>query len=154
MATSAHDTYLESRILAAEPLELVRILYRLAIDKVREAREHMERGDIAARAKAISTASQAIGELHGSLDPAAGGDVARRLAQLYEYMQRRLLEASVRQSAEPLNEVLGLLATLSEAWQRIRTEPTAPAPAAPAAMPYLDDAPARSLEYASHSWSA
>jgi flagellar secretion chaperone FliS len=154
MATSAHDTYLESRILAADPLELVRVLYRLAIDNVREARENMEKGDIPARAKAISTASQAIGELHGSLDPAAGGEIARRLAQLYEYMQRRLLEASLRQSVEPLNEVLGLLSTLSEAWQAIRTDPAPAAFAPPAGMPYLEETPALQQEYASQSWSA
>lgn len=153
MATSVHETYLESRVLAADPVELVRILYRLAIDRVREAREHLEKGDIAARGKAISTAAQAIGELHGSLDFAAGGEIARRLSQLYDYMQRRLLDASLRQSAEPLNEVLGLLSTLSEAWQAVGIEPAAPA-AAPAPLPYLDETPAPEYAYAGLSWSA
>jgi flagellar protein FliS len=153
MATSAHETYLEARILAADPLELVRILYRLAIDRVREAREHLEKGEVAARGKAISSASQAIGELHGSLDMAAGGEIARRLSQLYDYMQRRLLEASLHQSAEPLNEVLGLLSTLSEAWQAVRLEPAAPAHQ-PATFPYRDETPSQDYAYAGQSWSA
>jgi flagellar protein FliS len=153
MATSAHETYLESRILTADPMELVRILYRLAIDRVREARGHLEKGDIAARAKAISTASQAIGELHGSLNLEAGGEIARRLSELYDYMQRRLLEATLRQSIEPLDEVLGLLSTLSEAWQGARPEPVSP-PVQPAAMPYLDESPAAGYAYAAQSWSA
>src|SRR5206468_2046051 len=37
-------------------------------------------------------------------------------AQLYDYMQRRLLEANMKQADAPLSEVLGLLSTLSEAW--------------------------------------
>ncbi len=153
MATSAHETYLESRILTADPVELVRILYRLAIDQVREAREHLDKGDIAARGKAISAASQAIGELHGSLDMPAGGEIAQRLSQLYDYMQRRLLDASLHQSTEPLNEVLGLLSTLAEAWQAVRLEP-APEASSPAPLPYLDETPTPEYAYAGHSWSA
>jgi len=151
MATSAHDAYLESRILAADPLELVRILYRVAIDKIREAREHLEKGDIAARSKAISTASQALGELTASLDPQAGGEVSRRLAQLYDYMQWRLVDANFHQSAEPLNEVLGLLTTLSEAWQNIKLEPRVVAAAAGGPR-YLEEAPAE-MQYATQDWS-
>jgi flagellar protein FliS len=140
MATSAHDAYLESRVLTADPLELVRILYRLAMDRIRDARQYLEAGDVVARSKAISTASEALGELACSLDHQAGGELSRRLAQLYEYMQWRLVEANFHQSAEQLNEVLGLLSTLSEAWQEIKPEHQS---AAPAAQPlWHEDSPA------------
>jgi flagellar protein FliS len=152
MAASAYDAYLESRVLSADPLELVRILYRVAIDRIREAREHLAKGDIAARSKAISVASQALTELRTSLDFEGGGQVSRRLAQLYDYMLWRLVDANYHQTAGPLDEVLGVLTTLSEAWNGIRAEPQ---PAArPAAEPrYLEEQPA-DLEYASHGWSA
>jgi flagellar protein FliS len=151
MATSAHDAYLESRILSADPLELVRVLYRIAIDKIREAREHLQKGDVAARSKSISVASQALGELAASLDHQAGGDVSRRLAQLYDYMLWRLVDANFHQSAGPLDEVLGLLTTLSEAWQQIKIEPrVAPAPAGQ--LHYLEE-PAAELQYATQDWS-
>jgi flagellar secretion chaperone FliS len=136
MASNAHDAYLENGVLTADPLELVRILYRLAMDRIRDARRHLEAGDAGARSKAISTASEALIELGSSLDPRAGGELSRRLAQLYEYMQWRLVEANFHQSAEPLNEVLSLLSTLSEAWREIRPEPR---PAAPAAQPHIYD---------------
>jgi flagellar secretion chaperone FliS len=131
MASSAHDAYLESKVLTADPLELVRMLYRLAMDRIRDARQYIEAGDAGARSKAISTASEALAELGCSLDYQAGGELSRRLAQLYEYMQWRLVEANFHQSAEPLNEVLSLLSTLSEAWQEIKPEPRAAAPDAP-----------------------
>jgi flagellar protein FliS len=38
---------------------------------------------------------------------------------LYDYMQRRLIEANYRQDAEALDEVSALLATLLEAWQAV-----------------------------------
>ncbi|RPI09038.1 MAG: flagellar protein FliS, partial [Acidobacteriales bacterium] len=130
-----------------------RILYRVAIDRVRETRDHLESGDVAARAKSISVASQAIGELSAALDHQAGGEISRRLSSLYDYMQGRLVDANYHQRVEPLNEVLGLLSTLSEAWQQVR--PERPPQAAPlATQPYLEDRPAGNLEYACQSWSA
>ena len=154
MSTSAYDTYLENRVLAADPIELVRILYRLAIDRIREAREHLEKGDVAGRSKAISVASEALLELNVSLDHEVGGELSRRLAQLYEYIVWRLLEANVQQSAEPLNEALKLLTTLLEAWQEINPEtPIAVPPAA--ASPWTEESPAEpALEHASNSWTA
>jgi flagellar protein FliS len=119
--TNAHDAYLESRILAADPVELVRILYRTAMDQVREARVHLANGDIAARSRAISKALAALLELSSSLNHETGGDLSRRLAELYDYMQQRLIQANFEQAEEPLNETAGLLATLLEAWQSVKS---------------------------------
>ena len=38
MGNNAHDAYLESRILTAEPMELIRLLYQAATGAVRDAR--------------------------------------------------------------------------------------------------------------------
>ena len=151
MAASAYDAYLESRVLSADPLELVRILYRVAIDRIREAREHLAKGDIAARSKSISVASQALAELSTSLDLQGGGEVSRRLAQLYDYMQWRLVDANFHQTAGPLEEVLGLLTTLSEAWNSIRVEPQPVV--TPGGEPRYLEEQAAGIEYASQGWS-
>ncbi len=152
VASSAQDAYLESRILTADPVELVRILYATAIGRVREAREHMQKGDVAARAKALSVAARAIFELNCSLDHEAGGEMSQRLAQLYEYIDWRLIEANIDQRVEPLNEVLGLLTTLAEAWQTMRSEPSAPS--TPAVGPrWVEEPSTETVQYASQSWS-
>ena len=127
MWQNAHDAYLENRVLSASPLELVHLLYQAATGAVREARRQLAAGEIAARSRAISKACGILMELVASLDHERGGELSHRLAQLYDYMQRRLLEANFRQVDEPLAEVLGLLATLSEAWQGIAQE-ARPAP--------------------------
>ena len=129
MYSSARDAYLESGILAADPIELVRILYRTALDSVAEARGHLASGDITARSKAISRAIGVIGELNSSLDHAAGGELSRSLTRLYEYMQSRLLQATLEQAQLPLDETAGLLATLLEAWQSVRPAPLSLPPA-------------------------
>lgn len=120
MWQSAQDSYLESRVLSADPVELIRMLYGAATASVQEARRHLAAGAIAERARAITKACQVLTELAVSLDYEHGGEIARRLAQLYEYMGRQLIEANVRQMDAPLEEVLNLLGTLSEGWDGIK----------------------------------
>lgn len=123
---NARDAYLESRVLSAGPMELVRILYQTAANEVRNARRHLEARDVMARSRAISKASEALLQLARALDLAKGGELAERLMQLYAYMLRRLTEANFQQMDAPLAEVLSLLATLSEGWDGIATAQPAP----------------------------
>jgi flagellar protein FliS len=151
--------YLESRILSADPVELICILYEHAILSVQVARDSIERRDIASRSKAISKAIAIIGELESSLNHGAGGEVAGNLARLYQYIRERLLAANSSQEAGPLVEVERLLKTVGEAWTAIRPEADAfPAPARdgeipPAAWGVLPVT--ESLDtHTAHSWSA
>ncbi|MFN7993813.1 MAG: flagellar export chaperone FliS [Bryobacteraceae bacterium] len=114
-----NNAYLESQILTADSLGLVQILYQGAIQAVRDAREHLAKKDIRARSAAISKAASFILELTASLDVANGGVIASNLGRLYQYMQERLVEANIKQTDGPLAETLGLLTTLSEAWQSV-----------------------------------
>jgi flagellar protein FliS len=59
-------------------------------------------------------------ELNAALDHSLGGEISSRLAALYDYMLRRLLEANMQKTDAPLAEVSRLLSTLSEGWQQAR----------------------------------
>ena len=132
MWNDASSSYLESQILTAEPIELVRLLYQGCMSAVREARRHLAEGEIAARSRAITKAQMILTELTSSLDHARGAEISRRLAQLYDYMQRRLIEANCQQADGPMAEVLGLLSTISEGWDGLhqQTAPDSPAESA------------------------
>jgi flagellar protein FliS len=155
MYQNAHETYLEGRIASADPLELVGLLYQGASGAVRDARRHLSDGDIAARSRAISKAYDILTELTVTLDHTTGGDLSRRLEQLYDYMQRRLLDANFQQADAPLVEVLALLATVGEAWDELRHRAAAQKPAAaPSQSSYWNPGvvPESALESA-HAWS-
>src|SRR5262245_43272704 len=109
MTRNPHDAYLESRILSAEPVELIRLMYQACTRAVRDARHYLASGEIAERSRSVSKASEILLELAGSLDHERGGEVSQKLVRLYDYMQRRLIEANFRKSDEPMAEVLGLL---------------------------------------------
>jgi flagellar secretion chaperone FliS len=128
--------YLESKILSADAVGLISILYDAALDSVRDAIELLRAEDIPARSQAICKALDIIDLLNASLDNQAGGDISRNLASLYVYIRQRLLDANLSQTEDPLAEVVSLLTTLAEAWRGIRSErETAEGASAPEVAP-------------------
>jgi len=119
MAIRAHDTYVVDKILSADPVELVRMLYRAAIESVERARQRLEARDIPGRSASITKGVEILSELAQSLNHETAPELGQRLAELYDYMQRRLLAANIEQADAPLAEVLRLLQTLAEAWKGV-----------------------------------
>jgi flagellar protein FliS len=125
------NPYFEQTILNADPTELIKMVYQRAISCVRDAREHLRHKRIAERSAAITRAYKALEELLAALRPEMAPDLAENLRGLYFYMQQRLLDANIQQADQPLEEVLGLLVTLAEAWSGVVAK-LAPSEAAPA----------------------
>jgi flagellar protein FliS len=152
MWRSAQDAYLESKVLSADPVELIGLLYQTGMGAVQEARGHLADGKILERSKAITRAGKVLIQLTSALDHERGGEISRRLGALYGYMLGRLGEANLRQRDEPMAEVLSLLATLAEGWEGVRpAAKAAPEPAADRWNPAATSEP--SPDYADHAWS-
>ncbi len=120
---NAHSQYLEAEVLSADPVQLISLLYRGALEAVTAARAHLQERDIRRRTRRINQAYEILFELIQSLDHTleknAGGEISQNLARLYAYMQTRLLEANSQQIEAPLTEVENLLTTLAEAWKAV-----------------------------------
>jgi flagellar protein FliS len=125
--------YVENDVLDKSPVELIRLLYSKAIDKLRQAIEHTAvdvatqgAGDIRERGACLARVMEIVAELQGALNPEAGGALAADLARLYDYMQRLLIEAATDSAAvQQLEEVKALLGNLYEGWSEC--EPQLPA---------------------------
>ena len=82
----------------------------------------MKNGETVAKGESLSKAISIISSgLQASLDVNAGGELAQHLYALYDYMSRRLLLANLHNNPEYVEEVAGLLAELSGAWEMIGT---------------------------------
>lgn len=114
MTGNPYESYVESQVLGASPVELVEVIYRGAIDAVGSARTHLAAGDIAARAAAVTRAMNLVGELVQSLNLEQGGALAADLRDLYDYTLRRLQAGNFEQADAPLAEAERLLMTLAE----------------------------------------
>lgn len=113
---------LETGVVAASPHQLIIMLYEGAELAVRMAIRHMNEHNIAKKSAAISKASTIILEgLQAALDTKNGGGLAQQLNALYDYMNKRLMLAHIKNETAPLEEVLGLLRELHGAWQQIGT---------------------------------
>lgn len=121
MAYTHSAQYLESEVYSADPLKLVNMLYRAAIESVGAAREHLAAGRIRERSQKVTKAWKIVQELRESLDAERGGELSARLSELYVYMQNRLIEANAQQKDAPLAEVEQILSTLHEGWQAAST---------------------------------
>ncbi len=113
-----YEQYLDSEVLAAEPIKLVQMLYRGALDAISGARRALVSGDIPTRSRLITKASAILNELALSLDHSKQPELCRNLVELYDYMLRRLIEANTQQIEPPLVEVERLLSDLLSAWQQ------------------------------------
>jgi flagellar protein FliS len=122
MPWQPEKAYLEAEVLTATPVRLVEILYDLAINSILSARQCCCTGDILGRGRFVSKAVEVLLELINGLDFQAGGELARNYGRLYDYCQRRLLQAHVEQSETMLQEVQSLLGEIREAWQVVVAE--------------------------------
>ena len=116
----------------ADPHRLILMLFDGARTAIIMARAHMERNEIAEKGAAISKAIDIVENgLLASLDVNSGGELAERLAALYQYISHRLLWANLKNNLAALDEANQLLGELQSAWAMIG--PSAASQAAAAA---------------------
>lgn len=109
-------------VAAADPHRLIVMLIDGALDRIHMARGCIERKDLVEKAKLLNRTVSIVGELRASLDAKAGGQIAANLAELYDYICRRLLKANSESNALILDEVTRLLHEIRSAWLAIPPE--------------------------------
>ena len=110
----------ESRAAAADPIELVTMLYdelETAIGVLGAMLRQSQR--ISATEPAHRARAILIG-LDAGLDREAGGDVAAALSRVYRSMRRKLDEAVQQNDAQALADILEGIVTISSAWRQLR----------------------------------
>jgi len=109
-------------VAASDPHRLIVMLLDGALERIATARGCMQRNETSEKARLINRAMSIIGELRNSLDLRNGGQIAANLAELYDYMCRRLLLATTENKVEMLDEISTLLHEIRNAWLAIAPE--------------------------------
>ncbi|GGY70066.1 B-type flagellar protein FliS [Cellvibrio zantedeschiae] len=114
---------LETQINNASPHRLIQLLMEGALERLNGAKAAIDRGDTATKGALIGKAMGIISGLRASLDMSVEGtELPERLDNLYDYMGRRLLEASAFNKAEIVSEVIELLKTIKSGWDGIEPQ--------------------------------
>ena len=114
------DAY--GRVEQANGHELIRLLLDTLSVRITEAKNCIEQDDINEKIVRLTKALNILDGLRMSLNEEDGGDIARNLDDLYDYMQRRLVEANAHNDVSILVEIKGLVDEIKDAWSQIPLE--------------------------------
>ncbi len=104
------------------PHRLVTLLLEGAVDRLALAKGHTAQGVIHEKDRNIRSVMAILDGLRMSLNKKAGGEIAENLDQLYDYMNRRLLEANLKNDLSMMDEVIALLHEIRSGWVAIGGE--------------------------------
>ena len=110
----------ESRASAADPIELVTMLYDELETAVGVLAAMVRQGQRVSATEPAHRARAILIGLDVGLDHENGGDVAEALARVYRSMRRKLDNAVAANDAEELDELLKGIVTVSSAWRQLR----------------------------------
>jgi flagellar secretion chaperone FliS len=124
MLTQYTNQYQRTQVMTSSRVQIVVLLYDAAIQSIELARAGIESNDPKEKGRFLGRAISIIGELNSVLDFEQGGEIARSLHRLYEYMLSELVTANVRNDARRLDGPHRCLTTLREGWREIAAQQT------------------------------
>ncbi len=114
---NAYAQYKNSKVLTASPAELTLMLYEGAIKFCNIAIAAIEQKEVEKAHINIRKAQKIIEHLRVTLDMKY--PVAKDFDNMYQYIDRRLLEANISKDPEILKEVLTHLHAIRDTWKEV-----------------------------------
>ncbi len=109
--------YKKTSVKTASKEQILLMLYQAAIKNCKLAMSAIEKKEIANKGIYIGKLQDIIIELANSLDHEIGGDVAKELEALYDYILHSTTQANIKIDNGPLEGVLKVLNTLYDGWR-------------------------------------
>lgn len=119
MNQQAAQNYLKTKVLTATPEQLQMMLFDGVVRFGEQARAALERKDYEQSYTLIARMQKIIAELSSGLKHDLDPDLCGKLASLYSFAYRKLIEASVERRIEPLDEALNILKFQRETWSML-----------------------------------
>ena len=112
----AAQNYLKTKVFTATPEQLQLMLYDGAIRFGEQARVALEARNYEQSYLNIARVQRIITEMQSSLKHDLAPELCGKMASLYNYIYRRLVEANIEHNLKSLDEALGLLRYQRETW--------------------------------------
>jgi len=130
----AAKAYLSTQVTTATQGDLLLMLYDTAIKHLKLAKERMAERDYAGKGILITKSIEIVSELHECLNKDKGGELAKNLSQVYFLCNTRMLQANLEMNPGKLDEVVGILSGLRQAFAQIIPGQEGMAPASQSAV--------------------
>ncbi len=112
-----YQSYQQNSVNTASPGELTLMLYNGCLKFINLAKHGMQSKDIEGKNLNIQKAQNIVHELMVTLNMDL--EVSQNMMSLYEYMNRRLVEANIKNDLDALAEVEGLVTEFRDTWKQV-----------------------------------
>ena len=116
------DVKVKAAVASASPHELINMLFDGLLERIAQMRGAMEQGNIELKNHKVNQAISILFGLRESLDQEQGDSLPARLDSLYDYIQRQLWKAHMKNDTALLDESTQLINEISSAWREIRED--------------------------------
>lgn len=123
--------YKKTSVQTASKEQILLMLYQAAIKNCKKAMEAIDEKNVAKKGEYIGKMQDIVVELSNSLDFEIGGDVAKELASLYDYILYASTQANIKIEKSHLDGCLKVLNTLYEGWTEAVKQVKAQTPTTP-----------------------
>lgn len=115
---TAYKEYKQVQVNTANRKKLLIMLYQGCIKFLRLAKKNIEEENIEEANNYLIRSQDIILELMNTLDHEKGGELADRLYNLYDFMNRQLLQANIKKKVEPIEIVEDMMMELLGTWNQ------------------------------------
>ncbi|HDY7977371.1 TPA: flagellar export chaperone FliS [Vibrio vulnificus] len=112
----------DSQLSAASPHKVIQMLMAGAIERLIQGRAAMQAGNIPVKGERLGKALDIIIALRSCLSMDDGGDIARNLDQLYEFMITQISGANHKNDPQMIDDVIDIIREIKSAWDQIPNE--------------------------------
>lgn len=116
LAGNPYAQYQQAQVDTASPERLLLMLYEGAIRFLNAARKGILDRNVEVAHQNIVKAQDILVEFMATLNMKDGGEFAQNLFDLYDYLNGRLSLANAEKNVSIIDEVLGFVRDLHEAW--------------------------------------
>lgn len=121
------DAYLQSRVMGADSLELITMLYERAIVSLGIARDSINQGVddpelVKKKATELSRATDILFYLNDILDRQRGGQIAENLSIIYTTLAGELVKANLFNDVEIISKSIEIISNLKKAWEEVKNQ--------------------------------
>ncbi len=119
VSTIPRDSYLVTEVMTAPPQKLHLLLVEAALRHCRATLQHWRTGESDNACETVIKAQEIMGELLAGLDRTAEAELVERVASIYAFVYRSLIEAAFRRDEARLAGAIRVLEIERETWRQL-----------------------------------
>lgn len=116
------DVNIKATLATASPHKQIDMLFEGCLKFLVNAKVAIENNDIENRTLYCNKVNDILFALRDYLDFEGGGEIAKNLDALYDYMLRKVSEANSKNSVSACDEVMNLIVEVRTGWQSMPLE--------------------------------